>query len=155
MLIEPTPTDVQKIIELIDGVYREYGDSICLENADSDLLAINKNYNNKDGVFRVWKENDEITATIAVVPADEKDTVMLKRLYLKENYRGSGIANLLLNFAIEWAKERGYKKMNLWSDTRFSRGHQFYTKHKFIRNGIRSMNDGNKPYKEYFFSREI
>jgi putative acetyltransferase len=155
MLIEPTPTDVQKIIELIDGVYREYGDSICLENADSDLLAIDKNYSNKGGVFRVWKENDEITATIAVVPADEKDAVMLKRLYLKENYRGSGTANLLLNFAIEWAKERGYKEMNLWSDTRFLRGHQFYMKHKFIRNGIRSMNDGNMPYKEYFFSREI
>ena len=155
MLIEPAPGDSQDIIKLIDTVYREYGDSICLDKVDSDLLAINENYRNKGGCFWVWKENDEIKATIAVVPANEKDTVLLKRLYLKKDYRGTGIADLLLNYAIEWAKERGYKNIGLWSDTRFLRGHKFYTKHKFIQDGLRSMNDGNMPYKEYFFSREI
>lgn len=156
MLIEPIPEDYQNIVKLIDTVYREYGDSVCLERADSDLLAIEKNYKNKGGCFWVWKEKGEITATVAVVPADEKDTVMLKRLYLKKNYRGSGKANLLLNFVIEWAKERSYKKMILWSDTRFLRGHKFYKKHEFIRGDIvRTMNDGNIPYKEYFFYKEI
>ncbi|NJL09933.1 MAG: hypothetical protein HC908_06360 [Calothrix sp. SM1_7_51] len=36
--------DKQPIIQIIDAIYQEYGDKIYLEDADSDLLDIEKNY---------------------------------------------------------------------------------------------------------------
>ncbi len=156
MLTEASTTDSKKIIKLIDGIYHEYGDSICLENADSDLLSIERNYTEERGCFWILEENNEVIGTVAVLPANEKNTIILKRMYLKKKYRGTGMSELLLNTALDWAKVMGYKKMILWSDTRFIQGHTFYEKHHFKREGsVRSMNDGNVPYKEYFFVREI
>jgi len=45
MQLRPTrPEDQAAIMALIDAVYREYGDRLCLENADRDLLDIDAHY---------------------------------------------------------------------------------------------------------------
>ena len=38
------PEDQTAIMALIDAVYHEYGDRLCLENADRDLLDVDAHY---------------------------------------------------------------------------------------------------------------
>ncbi len=144
--------DSAEIIAIIDEVFREYGDRIFLEGVDKDLLDIERNYLQKNGAFWVYISHGKIVGTVAVVN-DENHCAELKRVYLKKNVRGSGIADKMLKTVYEWCRNQGVTKLYFWSDIRFTRGHQFYEKHGFKKGDIRSMNDGYAPYKEYYFEK--
>jgi len=54
--------------------------------------------------------------------------------------------------AAAWDMDR----MELWSDTEFTRAHAFYDAQGFQRDGrVRDMDDGHAPYSEYFFYKEL
>jgi putative acetyltransferase len=153
-----TPSDREGIIALIDGVYREYGDQIFLENADADLLDIQKCYLDAGGAFIVLADDDDqIRGTHAIMPlADKPGVCTLRRIYLDPEVRGSGWANQLMDWALDQARARGFQRIEFWSDTRFTRGHAFFARYGFQHNGeIRELNDGWMPYREKFFSRDL
>ncbi len=149
-----TNKDCKEVIELIDEVFREYGDRISLDGAEADLLDLERNYFQNDGAFWVYVSDGDIIGTVAVVKENHNRAV-LKRVYLKKTYRGSGIADKLLTTVYEWCKNKEIRKLYFWSDTRFDRGHQFYQRHGFKKGGTRSKNDGYMPYQEYYFEKNI
>jgi putative acetyltransferase len=152
------PTDRDGIIALIDGVYREYGDRIFLENADADLLDVQKNYVAAGGAFIVLVDDDgAVRGTHAIMPlADQPGVCTLRRIYLDPALRGSGWADRLMDWALEEARQRGFRRIEFWSDTRFTRGHRFFARYGFNHDGqIRELNDGWMPYREKFFFRDL
>lgn len=151
-----TPEDRDSIIRLIDTVYREYGDRICLDRVDCDLLQLDQHYG--PGCFMVLEHPEGgVRGTVAIVPdTDRPEVCWLKRLYLDAGLRGTGWGLRLLEWACDAARAWGARRMEFWSDTRFTRAHAFYEKHGFIRNGVvRTLDDGWAPYSEYFFYREL
>ncbi len=147
-----TNQDSQQIIEFIDTVYREYGDKIFLEGADQDLLRIEASYKDKGGDFRVLEIGGEMVGTHAVLPIHaQSGLVTFRRLYLRQDLRGSKWGADLMNWAINWAKENGFTKIEFWSDTRFHRAHRFFAKFGFIKGERQHMTDGAMPYSEYRF----
>lgn len=149
-----TPEDQSVVIALIDSIYTEYGDCICLENCDSDLLDVPANYAN--GRFMVLVDGDALRGTVAVKQNPEHpDACYLKRLYLHAGLRGGRWADRMLAWAVGAARELGMKRIEGWSDTRFTRAHAFYAKHGFTQGAVRTMNDGWEPYEEFYFSRGI
>jgi putative acetyltransferase len=147
------PKYKEQVIALIDEIYREHGDSICLENADSDLENIEKNYFETGGCFWIYKVDGRVVGSVAVRP--EPSQLLLKRLYLNVAFRGSGVANQLLKKVTDWAKDNNYRRIYFWSDTRFKRSHRFYLNKGFQKGRIREMNDGNMPYTEYYFEKML
>lgn len=95
MIREATDNDREAIIQLIDEIFQEYGDRVFLEGAESDLMAISDEFYGKGGQFWVYEIDHQIVGTAAVVP-DNAGKAVLKRVYLHKNYRGSGIADELL-----------------------------------------------------------
>ena len=149
-----TPADQPAVIALIDSIYSEYGDRICLENSDVDLLDIGANY--ATGRFMVLAAAGTLYGTVAVKPnAEHRGGCYLKRLYLRAELRGGPWADLMLDWAIDATRELGMTRIEGWSDTRFTRAHSFYAKHGFAQGGTRTMNDGWEPYQEFHFSRDI
>ena len=150
--------DREAIIKMIDSIYREYGDKIYLEGADSDLLDIEGNYF-QDGDFWVEQtDTGEIIASIAVKKSQnsfDELIASLKRFYMLPEYRGSGLARQMHDTVIEWCKQNHISQMYLWSDTRFTRAHSFYSKHGYEKKDIRKMNDGAMLYEEYLFVKDI
>jgi len=144
--------DIKIIVRLIGNIYREYGHTLCFDDADSDLNDIESDYILKGGQFWVYEIDNVIIGTVAVVPTDDVGTE-LKRLYLRKDHRGSGIADELMQTAIKWSIDNGFKKLSFWSDTKFNRGHRFYGKYGFIQGQIRHMDNGSMPYSEYFFEK--
>ncbi|MBN2347960.1 MAG: GNAT family N-acetyltransferase [Bacteroidales bacterium] len=153
MIVLAQNPDSAEIITLIDTIYKEYNDRVCLEDAESDLTDLSENYFNKGGIFWIYRELDIIVGTVAVVPDPKKQLVWLKRMYVKKEFRGTGIALELLKTCTQWTLQQEYKKIALWSDTRFESGHKFYKKHGFIKGEIREMFDSYVPYKEYYFEK--
>lgn len=158
MLLRPfTPADTPGIIALIDGVYREHGDAVCLTDADSDLLDIPGRYLSQEGVFVVLDDAGAIRGSHAVLPfPDRLGVCTFRRLYMAPELRGGGWGERLMQWAFDWSRERGLVRVEFWSDTRFTRAHRFFRRLGFEHDGrMREMHDGITPYREYFFSREL
>lgn len=151
------PLDRDQIVSLIAEVYREYGDRLCLENADSDLLDIEANYHAAGGAFIVLDNQGIISGTHAALPLKDRPGVCtFRRLYLAQQYRGETWGERLMNWALDWAIQNNQHRVEFWSDTRFTRAHRFFRRLGFQQDGqIRRMDDGWMEYQEYFFFRDL
>ena len=150
--------DKDSIIQMIDSIYKEYGDFIYLEGYDRDLLDIENNYfsNGKFWVETVNDDDSKIIGSIAVKKElDIEDTALMKRFYLLPEYRGLGLAKKMHNTAIDWCKQNQIRKLHLWSDTRFTRAHSFYQKNGYKQGETIDRYDGGMPYQEYYFMKLI
>lgn len=151
------PEDREGVVALIDGVYREYGDQVCLENADADLLDIPGHYLATGGSFVVLDDGGRIRASHAIVPLDAtRRLCTFRRLYLDAELRGGDWGRRLMDWALDQAAAQGFQRVEFWSDTRFTRAHHFFASLGFQRDGrVREMLDSHQPYHEYFFFREL
>ncbi len=149
-------SDSARIISLIADVYREYGDEIYLEGADKDLVDIEGYYRQVSGDFVILERNDEIAGTHAVLPLDPPNRVItFRRLYIRQELRGSGCGQRLMKWAIDWAIREGYYSVEFWSDVRFQGAHSFFQGLGFTKGDTRDMRDGAMPYSEYRFSMSL
>jgi len=147
--------DKDEIIRLIDSIFHEYGDRVCLDKADSDLLDLSAHYEHE--AFMVLENDGHIVGTVALQRAPDRPlTGYLRRMYLAPTLRGGGHANRFMIWAMGRARELGMTRIEFWTDTRFERAHAFYRKIGFQHDGtVRSMNDGWDPYDEYFFAIDL
>lgn len=152
-----TAADAPAIIALVDSVYQEYGDKVCLEDADKDLLSAHEHYARLGGEFVVLEAEDRIVGIHAIVPLPHQPgACTFRRLYLHPSLRGGGSGTRLMQWAIERAQTMGFKRVEFWSDTRFSRAHRFFARLGFVQDGrVREMRDAWEPYHEYFFYRDL
>ena len=82
--------------------------------------------------------------------------IELVRLYVLKDYHGTSVATDLINFAFDFAKQKGKEKMYLsvWEYNFRARG--FYEKMGFVNSGIK--NDfplGSTPQTDFWFVKEL
>ncbi len=152
-----TAADREAVIALIDTVYREFGDGVFLSGYDADLTCLPDTYAEAGGDFVVLTNSlGEILATHAVLPMEgEADAVQFKRFYVRADRRGEGLGRRLMDWALSWCREHGYRRVELWSDVRFLEAHAIYERWGFVRGVRRAGDDGQMPYQEYHYSRNI
>lgn len=153
-----TDADGPALIELITTVYAEYGEVMHTAGADSDLLEIEARYAGRGGAFVVIEDKEgRIVGSHATSPVDpEAGLLTFRRLYLDKGQRGSGHGRLLMDWAVDWSRERGFRRIEFWSDTRFTPAHAFFERYGFTKTGeVRDMDDGALPYSEFFFCMDL
>ncbi len=98
---------------------------------DADIDDLEANYFGCHGYFWVWKTEDgEIIASVAIARVD--DTICeLRKMYLSRQERGKGIGKMLLETAIEKAKELGYSTMILKTNSKLDTAIDVYRKYGF------------------------
>jgi len=147
--LRPTRSeDVPGILALIAEIYRDYGCILDAENDERHLLEPGPYFRARGGEFWVVDENGHIRATVAVLLHAEEGE--LKTLYVHRSLRRQGWGRRLATLAIDYARERGSRKMMLWSDTRFLEAHRLYRSMGFTEMGTRELNDSNNSI-EYGF----
>ena len=151
-----TREDEPQLVRLIDEVYREYGDEVDLEGYDRDLLDVEASYREVGGEFVVLEEDGRISGAHATQPVDrDEGVVTFRRLYLPPRNRGTGAGKALMDWAVGWSREHGYRRVEFWSDTRFARAHRFFADYGFVRGGIRHVEEGKLSFSEYHFSMDF
>ena len=144
--------DSEKIVQLIDNIFREYGDRVCLEKADADLLALETNYGEPLSHFYVLEDEGKVCGCVAALRVDNS-TGTIRRFYLAKELRGSGWGERLFHLAVDWCRNAGLSKIEFWSDTHFHRAHRFFERNGFRKGETRDMDDSHEPYQEYRFTR--
>ena len=85
-----------------------------------------------------------------------RKSIELVRLYILKEFHGLGVANELMNFALDFARNNGFDLMYLsvWEYNFRARG--FYEKHGFVNTG--EENDfplGSTPQTDYWFVKDL
>ncbi len=144
------------LVQLIGRVYREYGDEADVEGYDRDLLDVEKAYREPGGEFVVLEQEGDIVGAHATQPIDHgTGLVTFRRLYLLAHLRGTGAGQFLMEWALQWSRDNGYRRVEFWSDTRFSRAHRFFERYGFEKGGIRHLEEGKLKFSEYFFALSL
>ncbi len=88
--------------------------------------------------------------------ADDRKCIELVRLYVLKEYHGVGVANKLMEYAFDFARNKKYDMMYLsvWEYNFRARG--FYEKHGFKNSGVE--NDfplGSTPQTDFWFYKDL
>lgn len=143
--LRPTiPADVPGILTLIGAIFREYDCVLDAENEDTHLLDPGAYFRTRGGEFWVLTPddaNDTILATVGFFVI--ADVAELKSLYVDPSLRRQGWGRRLTQMVIDQARNAGGKRLELWSDTRFTKAHALYRSMGFQPNGERELHDSN------------
>ncbi len=103
-------------IELARRLFIEYqewfGMSLCFQNFDEELAALPGAYAPPDGRLWLAFADDELAGCIALKKLDEGICEM-KRLYVRDKFRGQRIGVGLIDHLIAEARSMGYRKLRL------------------------------------------
>jgi putative acetyltransferase len=129
------PGDEAAIQGVIKSVFDEYGFTWEPDGYNRDAYEVEEHYHHGGGGFWVLELDESIVGTVGLKKRSEK-RCELYRLYLPQEYRGSGLGRLLYEFVREEARRMGFSEMEIWSDKKLETAHQMY-----LRSGAISLGD--------------
>ncbi len=119
--------DQNETYDFFISVYREFGwDEKLIYGMDN----IEKTFSGEKETFLIAKENGEIVGCVGLKYLNDK-TALMKRFYLGQKTRGSGLATEMLQKIVEFAKESSYEEIVLDTFLDNFRAQRFYEKNGF------------------------
>ena len=124
------PSDKKQIMEMVAEILGN------IFNGDPNQFKVLKEFHiTKDYVLYLVAETQgpdgKIIGTMALKKINNK-TVRLKRMYIRIGYGRRGLAQKLLTKIIDFAKQKGYKKLLLHTYPTMKNAQRFYKKNKFV-----------------------
>ncbi|SJZ89427.1 GNAT family N-acetyltransferase [Anaerorhabdus furcosa] len=104
---------------------------LTLQSFDKELEEIESKYGKPEGRLYVVLSQDRVVGCIALRKLS-KDVCEMKRLYVRSEVRGQGIAGRLIDLLIEQARLIGYKTMVLDTIPALKSAIHLYKKKGFI-----------------------
>jgi putative acetyltransferase len=108
------PTSTAEI-EAVRLIFREYaqglGVDLCFQQFDRELTDLPGDYTQPRGKLLLATVNDEVAGCCALRPLDSSDypnACEMKRLYVRERFRGLGLGRQLAEDIMDAAREAGY-----------------------------------------------
>ena len=103
-------------IEETRRLFREYetwlGVDLCFQSFESELAGLPGKYAPPTGGLFLAVIDEKIAGCIALRKLDD-ETCEMKRLFVREAFRGLGLGKMLIEEIIAEAKNIGYKRMRL------------------------------------------
>jgi GNAT superfamily N-acetyltransferase/DNA-binding MarR family transcriptional regulator len=105
---------------LVAGIYREFHD--LPENPPKNLW--------------VAERNGRILGSVFVIPFERSaEVAQLRMLYVEPEARGLGIGTLLVKQVVAFAREKGYRRIRLWTQESLASARKIYAAQGFERVG--------------------
>ena len=125
-------SDMQKIVEyFFEKCFSAVGIPYSPQDRHADIANVEQYYM-QNGCFWCLFENEILIGTVAVRIIDiENKVVELKRMFVLPEYQGKGYGKVLINHAIDYAREQQYSKMCLHTRRQFSAAQHLYRSNGF------------------------
>jgi GNAT superfamily N-acetyltransferase len=122
----------EQVIRLVGNSLVEQSviEASCTPIDDDDLHHIPELYIGR-GRFWVALKGDELVGTVGIRDLGE-GLAILKRMFVKSTYHGSGLGQQLLDTALQFARSKGYTRITLNTHKNMKRAHHFYEKNGFL-----------------------
>lgn len=117
------------VVDLILPIQREeFGLPLTIDD-QPDLLRIPEAYQRGRGEFWVARRDEEVVGTIALV--DFEGGGALRKMFVRADQRGSGLAQTLLDTLLEHARAHGIEQIVLGTTSRMKAAARFYERNGF------------------------
>jgi len=125
--------DGEAVVDLVFGVLAEYGLEGDRKGTDRDLDDIEANYEARGGRFDVLTMPDgRIVGCVGLYPLRD-GVVELRKMYVRPECRGVGAGRLLLDHALDAARQLGFKRVELETNSKLVEAIRLYERNGFRR----------------------
>jgi GNAT superfamily N-acetyltransferase len=116
MALEIRSADTVELVDAVKQLFREYSllihAAVCFVEFAREITGLPGQYSPPGG--GLWVALDgSIPAGCVGVRALEGDVCEMKRLFVRDEARGTGLGRRLVAEAIDWARAAGYREMRL------------------------------------------
>ncbi len=128
------PGSIGRIAELHGTYYhKQWGFGLFFETkVATELAEFLRRYNEKRDGFWIALLNGHIEGSITIDGIDtEHEGAHLRWFIVSDALRGRGIGNRLINTAIDFSRNKGYKRVYLWSFEGLNAARHLYEKNGF------------------------
>ena len=108
-----SPEEMTTVRELFTEYQQWLNFSLCFQGFDRELATLPGKYSRPRGRLYLAQFERKIAGCIALRPMDENGVCEMKRLFVREEFRGKGIGKMLTERIIADAREIGYHVMRL------------------------------------------
>jgi ribosomal protein S18 acetylase RimI-like enzyme len=104
--------EIQEARKLFEEYHAWLGLNLCFQNFDEELASLPGEYIPPQGRLLLATEADQVGGCIALRKL-KAGTCEMKRLYVRPDFRGTGMGRVLAESLIAVAREIGYERMRL------------------------------------------
>lgn len=122
---------LDEVKELIIEYTKFLNRDLSFQNLEDELLDLQYKYTGSHGHIIVALVDEKVAGCVAYYKHNKKRCEM-KRLYVRDKYRGLSIGNMLVEEIINHARIAGYKEMVLDTINPLKAAIHIYKKHGFI-----------------------
>lgn len=143
-------------IDLVVGIQRdEFGFPVSAEE-QPDLLEVRRHYGVGAGNFWIALVNDRLVGTIGLLDLGG-GRASLRKMFVAPELRGKGVALLLLERLMQWARSHDFSTIYLGTTSKYHAAHRFYEKHGFTRIPAECLPEGFPRFEieDRFYSRTL
>ena len=110
------PATAAKDLEDVRILFGEYSgmvaEALCFQNFGQELEALPGQYASPGGILLIARDEDAAAGCVALRQLDT-GTGEMKRMYVREAYRGGGLGRRLALEVIDAARKRNYRRVVL------------------------------------------
>lgn len=107
-----SPRDIEDVGRLFDEYSALVAEALCFQNYDAERSTLPGQYAPPGGALLIARDGEAAAGCVALRRVDES-TGEMKRMYVREAYRGTGLGRRLAIAIIDEARKRGYGRIVL------------------------------------------
>ena len=115
-MIELTPVTGGSDLEEARTLFREYADGLgvdlCFQGFDAELAGLPGDYAPPGGMLVLARVDGAVAGCVAAHRWDA-DGCEMKRLYVRDAFRGTGCGGALVRHVLDWARDGGFRRVLL------------------------------------------
>lgn len=142
--------DKPQIVKLINSILKKEFSIHKETYSDFDIKNIQDIYGGKKDLFLVAVIGNSVIGTIAI-KEDDKNSALLRRIFVSSEFRGIGLGKKLIVKAIEFCEKNNYSVINFCSTDKMKAANELCKKNGFRRRACMTLG-ANKLLK---FTRRI
>ena len=169
--MEIRPVQIEELSLWCDICRRTFSDTFALTNSETNMRVYMDTYFNlkrleqelrdpKRSIFMAWVDGQPVAYLNMYDGPVEKSvsaerSIELNRIYVDKDFQGKGVSHLLMDKAIEVAREKN--KTGVWLGVweKNMRAQAFYVKRGFKKMGTHIFEMGLDPQTDYIFELEL
>ncbi|WNJ98970.1 GNAT family N-acetyltransferase [Thalassospiraceae bacterium LMO-JJ14] len=110
------------------------GVDLCFQDFENEIANLPGKYAPPGGDIFIARDNSDVAGIVAVRPVGNQDDKLceMKRLYVRDQWRGQGLGRTLAELALSFAENAGYRRMVLDTLSQLKTARDMYLRMGFL-----------------------